>query len=565
MKNLEEELQETAIWTEYSKRVNYLRNKNMFANTETNYNYYYGNQLENLDIGNMKPVILNVIKPIIKYKTGVVNSNEYQIVYSANNHEQPEFQKQMEELVKNLNKYANKTWELEQVNKKVRKVVKDACINDEGILYKYNEEVDGINFTRCEVLSKNNVLYGNENEEEIELQPDIIIRFRKPVEVAKEIALNNGIPKSEIELIVSDDETTEEAGYGMPEEITPMCMILLKLYKKEYEGKKRLYSIMTTKNVIIQKEELSGGTLYPIAHFTWEDVEGSARGLGCVKYNIGNQDEINKTAMRRSISVQMGAYPRLAVNEEGLTNPGALDEVGSPLKFSGQTITNVKDRVGFLIPATMSPDSKTLQEELIQHTRDFEGAGDISTGNINPEQASGKAILAVQQASQMPLNEQIDRFKSFLENVARIDFDMWQYYNTEGMTITATTKLEDNTEIEEAYVIPEQILLQLKTNVKVDITPKSAFDKYAQEISWENMLKAGLITFEEYVEGLDDDAVMNKTKLDKLISKRAVARKQIEAAQEEANAQGLDLQRQLNQMQSESMEDGGVVDEMSTM
>ena len=45
--------------------------------------------------------------------------------------------------------------------------------------------------------------------------------------------------------------------------------------------------------------------------------------------------------------------------------------------------------------------------------------------------------------------------------------------------------------------IPSYILESLSTSVKVDITPKGAFDKYAQELSLENMFTQGKITFEE--------------------------------------------------------------------
>ena len=49
-----------------------------------NYDYYYGNQAKYLNIGKETPVVLNIIKSIVKYKLGVVNSNAYAIVYNPN-------------------------------------------------------------------------------------------------------------------------------------------------------------------------------------------------------------------------------------------------------------------------------------------------------------------------------------------------------------------------------------------------------------------------------------------------------------------------------------------------
>ena len=66
-------------------------------------------------------------------------------------------------------------------------------------------------------------------------------------------------------------------------------------------------------------------------------------------------------------------------------------------------------------------------------------------------------------------------------------------------------------------------LQELQASVKVDITPKGAFDKYAQEQSMENLLTSGMFSTERmpelklYVKTLDDDSVMPKQKLETLI------------------------------------------------
>ena len=43
-----------------------------------------------------------------------------------------------------------------------------------------------------------------------------------------------------------------------------------------------------------------------------------------------------------------------------------------------------------------------------------------------------------------------------------------------------------------------QELAKLKVYIKIDITPKGAYDKFAQEQSLENLLGGGFITFEEW-------------------------------------------------------------------
>ena len=92
--------------------------------------------------------------------------------------------------------------------------------------------------------------------------------------------------------------------------------------------------------------------------------------------------------------------------------------------------------------------------------------------------------------------------------------------------------------------IPQYILEELSTSVKVDITPKGAFDKYAQELSLENMFTQGKITFEEYVDSLDSDSVMPKTKLENILKKRKEAEKQISAIQQQADMMKMEAQQQ---------------------
>lgn len=258
----------------------------------------------------------------------------------------------------------------------------------------------------------------------------------------------------------------------------------------------------------------------------WEEKEGYARGEGEVRYLIPNQLEINKTIMRRLISAKNTAYPQKIADVSKIQNPNAIDKVGSTIKVNGQSVDDVRKIIGTIAPSQMSTDVEKVMNELISTTRELAGAGDIATGDINPETASGKAILAVQQASQMPVTEQTLSLKTLLEDCSRIWLDMWKNYATNGLTIDYEQVDEITGETTTSPVkVPATVLEQLQANVKVDITPKSPYDKYAQELSLENMLKAGyfsqerLSELEVYVELLDDDSSMPKQKIKKGVKK----------------------------------------------
>ena len=305
-----------------------------------------------------------------------------------------------------------------------------------------------------------------------------------------------------------------------------------------------------TKTVELVKATDTKLKLYPMAHFVWEDVEGSARGQGEVKWIIANQIEINKTLMRIVLAVKMGAYPTKVVNIDKILNPSAIDKVGATIKVKDMNVDDLKKYIGYLQPAQLNSNSNTLLNDLISVTRELAGAGDVATGDINPEQASGRSILAVQQASQMPLTEQSAGLKQFIEDLARIFFDIWQTYNTNGMNVYEEEEIKiqnvDGTitseTIKKPYKISKEILDKLRVSVKVDVTPKSPYDKLALEQSLENLLQNQFITFKEYVKSLPFDATMPKPTLERLIDDREKEQQKINQMEKEQ----INIQNQVN-------------------
>ena len=345
------------------------------------------------------------------------------------------------------------------------------------------------------------------------------------------------MPQTEIDKITADSDYEEQSGRDKrTEEISPMCLVLLKYYKKDGT----IWMKKSTKNATVSKEADTKLKLYPVAHMVWEEVKGYARGEGEVKYLRPNQIEINKTATRQVIAVQLFAYPKLVANMKYITNPNSLDKVGSTIKLNEIEAEDVNKVVSYLRPTAMSSDALSLQQELMKDTQELAGAGDTVNGNVDPTQASGKAILAVQQAGQQPLNDQLEKFKTFIEDLARIWFEMLQTYSVNGIIVTREEKDEQTGQIIEIpYRISYDELQTMKFNIKIDITPHSPYDKYAQEQSLENLMLRQFITFEEYVKSLPEDSVMPKTKLDKIIKDR-----------EEANKRITEMQMRAQEMQS---------------
>ena len=531
-----EEIKETEPWTLYEKGRNYHRLTGIYTDTDRNYRMYNGNQWGKAKLGDVEPVQKNFIKPIVKYKIAVIHDNLYAIVYSSQNYENKEFRKQAEKICEMLNKKAAKIWEKDKMDFKGRRISKDSAINDEGIMYVDYDKENQLPLN--EIIKKNDVYYGNENDDEIQNQPYILIRKRIPVSIAREIAKKEGISDEKIKFIIGDNDNFEESGESSKIELDNMVTIITKMYKKDGT----VHFTKATKWVVLKEDSDSGLTYYPVAHINWEEKEGSARGEGEVRYLIPNQIEVNRTEVRRVLTVKYQAYPQKIANIEKITNPTALSTVGGIIKVHGMQVDDVSKVLSTLPPAQMSPDVKLLQDDLIQMSRDLAGAGESATGDVDPESASGRAILAVQRASQSIMTEQKESYKNFVEDLAKIWLDMMIVYSSDGLKLEETMK-DPNTgeELTQLVDIPQETLKELQASVKVDITPRGALDKYAQEISIENMFKAGMFNAQKlpelkiYVSLLDDESVMPKEKMEDAI--RLIEEEQQKIAMMNAQAQ----------------------------
>lgn len=514
-----QEIRETTAWALYEKGRNFHRMRNIYTDTDLNHRMYNGNQWEYAKLGDVEPVQKNFIKPIVKYKVGVVHDNLYAINFSSMNFENRDFREQAEKICEMLNKKASRIWEKDKMDFKGRRITKDAAINDEGIIYvDYDMENQ---MPLNEIIKKNDIYYGNENDDDIQSQPYILIRKRMPVVNAIDMALAEGLSEDKISFIIGDNDTFEESGEAAKDEVDNMVTIIMKMWKE----KGTVHFSMSTRWVDILEDEDSGLTLYPVAHFNWEEKEGSARGEGEVRFLIPNQIEVNRTEVRRVLTVKYQAYPQKIINAEKIANPSAANKVGAVIKVKGgQSVDDVAKVMSTLPPAQMSPDVKQLQEDMIQVTRDLAGAGDVATGQVNPEDASGRAILAVQQASQSPMTEQKESYKNFIEDLARIWLDMITVYSQDGLKLEEEiTDPQTGEEFIQIVTVPQITLQELQAAVKVDITPKGAFDKYAQEMSIENMFMNGMFSVQRlpelkrYVEALAYDSVMPKQTLEKIV------------------------------------------------
>ena len=516
-----DEVKKTDIFQLFEHGKNYMRMMNVYSDTDLNYRMCYGNQWEGAKIEGIEQAQYNFIETIVNYKVGAINQNLYAMNFSSENYDNREYIKTAEKTCELLGRKARNVWEKDQMDNKLREISEDGAVNDEGVMYVwYDEESQSpVN----EVLSKNDIQYGNEQSSDIQSQPYIIISQRKSVVEITDIARREGASEEDLRYIIGDSDTQEQAGVNAKLEKDDMCTLVTKMWKENGI----VWYASSTKFVDIKKPTKTELHYYPVAHFIWREQKGWSRGVGEVRGLIPNQLELNKTLARMLLSVKQCAYAQKVANIDKIENPNALNQVGGLIKTKGgATVDDVNKIFTYVQPATMSTDVSKLMQDLITITRELKNASEFATGGVNPEETSGRAILAVQQASKEPLTRQLANLKMFIEDLARIWLDMWTVYTPDGMTLEeeVTDPATGETSIQ-LIDIPATVLESLKGVVKIDVTPVSPFDKYATELTLENFLKAGYFSAQrvgelrKYAEALPDNASSPKLKLIEICEK----------------------------------------------
>ena len=283
-----EELEQTDLWDLYEKQVQFMQLRHIYSDTDLNYRMYNGDQWHGLNVKGIEKIQHNFIKQIVKQKVSQITSNLFAVNYSPENIENAEFMELAQKTCELLNKKASKVWDKDFMDKKVKKWAKQAAINDEAVAYvTYDYETD---MPVNEIISKNDIMYGNENEEEIQLQPYILVRQRKTVIELKQMAEEQQIDPKLVATIVPDKDTQTIAGDSGKDEVEDKCWLITKFYRKNGT----VHFQQATKYCEIKKDRDTRKELYPFAHDNWEEQEGNARGIGEVRYLIPNQLETNK-------------------------------------------------------------------------------------------------------------------------------------------------------------------------------------------------------------------------------------------------------------------------------
>lgn len=386
-----------------------------------------------------------------------------------------------------------------------------------------------------QIIDPLSIVFANPKQKDEQKQKWIIIQSRENVKTLKDIALRNGITKTEIELITSDDDT--EKNYDAEEQSgEEYATVLTKYFRKDGE----VYYIKSTQNMIIQPEtaltpnakdiqlEIDEEdktnedleqvdidkpeqniefkmTLYPIIVAQYREREKCIYGRGEVEPLIPAQKAINFDYAMMQMATQNLGFPKV------LTRPRALQ--GKQITNTpGEVITDYSpnfDGIRYLNPPTFSTMPLNIADKLIEITRTVTGATEVANGEVLGKNMSGSAIVALQTQAKVPIEDMQKRFWRVHEKIARV----WEQFFKAYYNFNIEYVIEDENGKPRNSMFNGAEYADMEFETTIDVGAGSAYSESLSINLLEQALQRGDITFDDYVELYPDTAMPFKAKL----------------------------------------------------
>lgn len=527
MSSKEKTVQPQQVQEEYRQAADYKRQlgtHGLYEQSRINERFYSGDQWNGVNCGDSRPLVRhNVIKRIGDYKMAVVGTPPVAVRFSAEGVPVTSASRQQVASYRNtlreggkadalspdlaaqsmadaLSDYFVTTANRLKLDDLKQRVLRNAYIAGTGVLYTYWDDsirtglyADQARTTQvcgdicAEVLEIEQVYMGDPTVEDMQQQPYVIVAQRQPVTAIQRLARQNGCRGWQS---IRGDEQEGRAGHAT---------LLTRFWKEwnEQEGTCTVKAVQICGNVTVRNTWDLGVRLYPLAVFRWEEKRHQCYGESEIPYLIPNQIAINRTVSAGVWSVMMMGMPIMLVNGDVVTQP-ITNDPGQvvPVYGSGE---EVRDAVRYVDPPAFSAQLDANVQHLIQDTMTQAGVSSALLGEVDPVNTS--AIVAVREASLLPLTMMQNRFYAFIEEVARIWAEFWMaMYGERALKIT---------EEQEVWYMPfsgEQCR-QMLMSIRVDA---GTGDVYSEEKTVETlgqMYDRGILTAKQYLSRLPQGKV----------------------------------------------------------
>lgn len=495
----------TQEWREYQSGLDYNQKLELYAKTDLNWRFYNGKQWVGIVTNGLSKWVFNFCRSAINYFIAFIVSQKVKLQYSAENiPDEPdpnssdyERENKVKSLVELLSDMADMKWEKDKMDSLIKDLLLDGANSGDMALHVYWDASietgqDEKGDFKTELVDGGNVMFGNPNNKNVERQPYILIINREVVSDLKKEARANGIPEDEVNSITSDEENNYQAGdRGKIELDNPgengKALTLIKYWKKNGT----VYWNKSTKYCAICKEKDLGISLYPIVWANWESIKNSYHGMSATEQIIDNQISVNHMFAMVSYWMRMAAFGKTIIDSERIENWS--NSLGTVVKASSSG-GPISDLVYQMQAGNFNEAILRVIDMAIKYTKDFIGANDTLMGQVDPEQASGVAIVSTAKQASMPLINVTMNRDQLVEDLGLIWGEFFlKKYNSRKVSIKQKGKVMVTQYNAEAA---KDILLRCK----VDVGPSTYWSEIAGIQALDKLLSEGHITKLQYFE-----------------------------------------------------------------
>lgn len=490
-------------WLQYESGKEYKRRIGLYKTVRENERFYRGDQWHMTSNASLPRPVFNVMKRIIDHLCCTVAPSKVAIRYVD---ERFPFVKDKNELLgitNVLSDNARYRWERSKMDAKLYTLISDAAITGDGVLYCYwksDSDGDGV-YTgdiQTDVIDNVNLFVSDVNKSDIQSQDYIILSGRASVASLRREARENGVSEGDVLKIVSDkpsetDRSSDFDTFELEGDDEAKATYLIKFWREDglvcFEK--------STRNCVINRVK-TPCTLYPIAYFSWQKTKNCFHGTSIASSMVANQKYINRAYAMVMKHMSDTAFSKVIYDKSKI--PEWSNEVGEAIAAVGTA--NVSDAVSVIGVGELQKDYLEFLQNVISNTKELSGATETALGNVNPQNTS--AILAIQEASRIPLKLVRTALYQCIEDLASIWADMtFAYFASDRLVPT----LDENGE----YSSRELPFGEKESKVRafIDVIDESNYNSALSLSILDKLLDGGYITPEQYISRIPSEYINN--------------------------------------------------------
>ncbi len=499
------------VYSHYNKGVMFNSQIDLYDTVENNENFFIGKQWEGVEANGNPTPTFNFLKRVTLFQVATVSSDNIAMQATPMSVGTSMGKKEVQRVADVVNRQFEALLERNRISALIRAFMRNAAVDGDGCTYTYfDPEVEAGGGSKgdivTELVENTRVFFGDPFDREVQNQPYVMISLRKPVAQVKRMAQENGFDPN---VIRPDNEL-----HGGPMARLADGNVTLLVYLEKDPETGHIWAGKYTQNGQVEEFRDTGLKLYPITWMNWDYVQDCYHGHALISQLIPNQVFVNQLFAMVMRSLQTTAFPKVIYDKTRI--PHWDGGVGRAIGVNGggdlSSIAKVMD------PASVSPQISQFIDAAINYTQKFMGSTDVALGDTRPDNTS--AIIALQRASNAPLELVKSNMYQAVEDLGRIYLDMMRaYYGCRSVQEPVAEKGQPQPlgmELPEQTIGGEfdfSLLEQLPVSLKLDVGASSFWSEITAIQTLDNLLSKKQISLDDYLERIPDGYVTKKQEL----------------------------------------------------